>query len=65
MGDKAALLREQIRELTAQYFCEAFPQKDFIPGVSPVPVSGKVIDSDDISSGASWPDLSASVRLRW
>jgi CDP-6-deoxy-D-xylo-4-hexulose-3-dehydrase len=50
MGDKAALLREQIRELTAQYFCEAFPQKDFIPGVSPVPVSGKVIDSDDISS---------------
>lgn len=50
MGDKASQLREQIRELTAQYFSEAFPQKDFIPAVSAVPVAGKVIDSDDISS---------------
>jgi CDP-6-deoxy-D-xylo-4-hexulose-3-dehydrase len=50
MVDKAALLREQIRELTTQYFAEAFPQKGFIPDVSAVPVSGKVIDSDDMSS---------------
>ncbi len=50
MGDKAAQLREQIRALTAEYFSEAFPQRDFIPGVSSVPVSGKVIDSDDVSS---------------
>jgi len=50
MTDKAALLRNQIRELTAQYFAEAFPQKAFLPGASPVPVSGKVIDSGDISS---------------
>ena len=50
MVDKAALLREQIRQLTTQYFAEAFPQKGFIPDVSAVPVSGKVIDSDDMSS---------------
>jgi CDP-6-deoxy-D-xylo-4-hexulose-3-dehydrase len=50
MVDKAALLREQIHELTAAYFAEAFPQKEFIPGRSAVPVSGKVIDSGDISA---------------
>jgi len=50
MADKAALLREQIRELTARYFVEAFPEKEFIPGHSAVPVSGKVIDSGDISA---------------
>jgi len=50
MADKAAQLRDQIFELTAQYFAEAFPEKDFIPGNSTVPVSGKVIDSSDIIS---------------
>ncbi len=50
MAEKTALLREQIRELTAQYFAEAFPEKDFVPGFSSVPVSGKVIDSSDVSA---------------
>src|SRR5277367_894316 len=50
MVDKAALLRDQIHELTAKYFAEAFPEKEFIPASSAVPVSGKVIDSSDISS---------------
>jgi CDP-4-dehydro-6-deoxyglucose reductase, E1 len=50
MVDKAAQLREQIRELTKQYFAEAFPEKAFIPSFSSVPVSGKVIDSGDVSS---------------
>jgi CDP-6-deoxy-D-xylo-4-hexulose-3-dehydrase len=50
IDEKSALLRKQILELTAQYFAETNPQKNFHPGVSAVPVSGKVIDGDDISS---------------
>jgi CDP-6-deoxy-D-xylo-4-hexulose-3-dehydrase len=50
MNDKALALRKQILELTAQYHAEAFPPKDFVPGSSPVPVSGKVIDSGDIGA---------------
>ena len=50
MDEKSARLRKQILELTAQYFTEANPRRDFHPGVSAVPVSGKVIDGDDISS---------------
>ena len=50
MNEKAESLRNQILELTAQFHAEAFPQKDFIPGVSGVPVSGKVIGPEDICS---------------
>ncbi len=50
MTDKAAALRQQILELTAQYHAEAFPKKAFVPGTSGVQVSGKVIEADDICS---------------
>lgn len=50
MTEKAAALRQQILELTAQYHAEAFPEREFVPGTSPVPVSGKVIGADDICS---------------
>src|SRR5215469_5735811 len=50
MTDKAQQLRQQILELTAQYHAEAFPQRQFDPGASTVPVSGKVIGADDICS---------------
>ena len=50
MTDKAAALRQQILELTAQFHAEAFPPKEFVPGTSSVPVSGKVIGPDDICS---------------
>lgn len=50
MTGKAAQLRQQILELAAQYHKEAFPVPDFIPGQSAVPVSGKVIDGQDLSS---------------
>jgi len=50
IDEKSALLRKQILELTAQYVVEVNPRADFFPGVSAVPVSGKVIDGDDISS---------------
>jgi CDP-4-dehydro-6-deoxyglucose reductase, E1 len=50
MTEKAAALRQQILELTAQFHAEAFPRKEFVPGTSVVPVSGKVIGPDDICS---------------
>ena len=43
-------LRQQILDLTAQYCAEAFAPKEFEPGVTPVPVSGKVIDAADVSA---------------
>jgi CDP-6-deoxy-D-xylo-4-hexulose-3-dehydrase len=50
MTDKASRLRQQILDLAAQYFDQTSNSREFIPGVSPVPVSGKVIDGSDISS---------------
>ncbi len=50
MTDSAAELRQQILLLCAQYFQEAFPPTDFVPGQSTVPVSGKVIDAADLGS---------------
>jgi CDP-4-dehydro-6-deoxyglucose reductase, E1 len=50
MSDKAAELRRRILELTAEYHAAAFPAKEFEPGGSAVPVSGKVIGADDICS---------------
>ncbi|MDR3734409.1 MAG: lipopolysaccharide biosynthesis protein RfbH [Acidobacteriaceae bacterium] len=49
MTDKAAALRQQILDLTRQFHAEAFPPKTFSPG-SVVPVSGKVIDGDDVAA---------------
>jgi CDP-6-deoxy-D-xylo-4-hexulose-3-dehydrase len=43
-------LRKRILELTAEYSAEAFPPQEFKPGVSPVPVSGKMVDADDLGS---------------
>jgi CDP-6-deoxy-D-xylo-4-hexulose-3-dehydrase len=50
MTEKASELRKQILELTALYHAEAFPETVFEPGRSAVPVSGKVIDAEDIAS---------------
>ncbi len=50
MSERAEQLKQQILELTAQYHAEAFPQREFVPGVSAVPVSGKVIRADDMSA---------------
>ena len=48
--DELAALRAQIFELCAQYSREAHGPKPFVPGVSPVPVSGKVHDETDMIS---------------
>ena len=50
MIENATQLRQHILDLSAQYFAKAFPEAEFKPGQSPVPVSGKVIDGDDLSS---------------
>ncbi|GAC1360772.1 MAG: lipopolysaccharide biosynthesis protein RfbH [Acidobacteriaceae bacterium] len=50
MTERAEQLKQQILDLTAQYHAEAFPQREFIPGTSVVPVSGKVIRADDMSA---------------
>jgi CDP-4-dehydro-6-deoxyglucose reductase, E1 len=50
MSERAEQLRKQILKLTAEYHAEAFPAREFVPGTSVVPVSGKVITADDICS---------------
>ena len=50
MTTRAAELRQQILDLTAEYVAEAFPERAFIADQSAVPVSGKVIDAADIQN---------------
>ncbi|HVC46970.1 MAG TPA: lipopolysaccharide biosynthesis protein RfbH [Terracidiphilus sp.] len=50
MTNSAQRLRQQILDLTAEYVREAFPEQDFTPGQSRVPVSGKVIRAQDVAS---------------
>jgi CDP-6-deoxy-D-xylo-4-hexulose-3-dehydrase len=46
----AEQLRQEIRELTGEYYRLAFGKPAFVPGESPVPVSGRVFDAADIQS---------------
>src|SRR5215469_11970740 len=50
MTERASQLRKQILDLAAQYVAETSSSQEFIPGVTPVPVSGKVIDGADVSA---------------
>jgi len=50
MSERSDQLRTQILELVAEYSQEAFPQKQFVPGASPVPVAGRVFNSEDVRS---------------
>jgi CDP-6-deoxy-D-xylo-4-hexulose-3-dehydrase len=43
-------LKKEILDLMPCYFRRAFPEKLFIPGETPIPVSGKVFDEEDIAS---------------
>ncbi len=43
-------LRTAIQKLTNEYYQEAFPAKEFTPAISPVPVSGRVFDQNDLFS---------------
>lgn len=46
--DRKSELRSQILGLVAEYHQEAFPKKEFTPGSSAVPVSGKVFDATEL-----------------
>jgi len=48
MSTRASELRDQILDLAEEYFHEQFPQRDFVPGESAVPVSGKVLSGRDL-----------------
>jgi CDP-6-deoxy-D-xylo-4-hexulose-3-dehydrase len=50
MSERSEQLRQQILQLTAEFHAEAFASRDFVPGESAVPVSGKVIDAADMSA---------------
>ncbi|HNC07701.1 MAG TPA: lipopolysaccharide biosynthesis protein RfbH [Anaerolineales bacterium] len=50
MSTRADELRSQILALTAEYHASAFPKRDFTPGQTPVPVSGRVFDEHEIQS---------------
>src|ERR1700734_3283208 len=50
MSERSEQLRQEILKLTAEFQREAFATKDFVPGSSLVPVSGKVIDAADMSA---------------
>src|SRR5215467_9216215 len=46
----AAALRARILALAADYHDVAFAARDFVPGVTPVPVSGKVVGVPELSN---------------
>jgi CDP-4-dehydro-6-deoxyglucose reductase, E1 len=50
MFPSAEALRQQILNLVAEYHQVQFAQQEFIPGETPVPVSGKVFDAFDLQS---------------
>ena len=45
---EAQVIREKILELVAEYHAAAFPEKEFVPEQSSVPVSGKVFDAEEM-----------------
>jgi CDP-6-deoxy-D-xylo-4-hexulose-3-dehydrase len=46
--ERKAELRARILDLVTEYHDVAFAPKPFVPGESPVPVSGKVLDADEM-----------------
>ena len=48
MPDRAEAIRAQIRALVAEYHEAAFAERPFVPGESPVPVSGRVFGASDV-----------------
>lgn len=50
MTTNANQVRQNILALSAEFFSHSFPAQEFVPGQSPVPVSGKTLDADDLKS---------------
>lgn len=49
MDDELDLLRAQILQLTSQFAEKLLAPKTFMPGIDPIPVSGKVLTPEDFS----------------
>jgi CDP-6-deoxy-D-xylo-4-hexulose-3-dehydrase len=47
-ADRKEAIRVAMRKLTAEYFALTFPERPFVRGVSPVPVSGRVFDDREM-----------------
>jgi hypothetical protein len=47
---RAKELRRKILDLVADYYRANWPSLSFVPGQSPVPVSGKVFDEKDVQT---------------
>ncbi len=45
---RADELRDRIRGMVGEYYREAFPALVFVPGSSPVPISGRVFDEQEL-----------------
>jgi len=50
VNPKEKILRDRILALVGEYHAEAFARPPFLPGESPVPVSGRVFDAADMQS---------------
>jgi CDP-6-deoxy-D-xylo-4-hexulose-3-dehydrase len=48
MPDAVQMLREKILQLVAEYHASAHAMPPFVPGISPVPVAGRVYDAADM-----------------
>lgn len=48
MKDAKTVMKAKILGLVAQYYDVAFEQTPFVPGQTPIPVSGRVFDAQDI-----------------
>lgn len=48
--DGGTAARDRILGLVAQHVAEEFPERPFVPGVTPVPVSGKVFGAAEVSA---------------
>ena len=48
MTQRKEELRRQILDLVGEYCAEAFPPRGFVPGESPVPISGRVFDGAEM-----------------
>ncbi|MET0728832.1 MAG: lipopolysaccharide biosynthesis protein RfbH [Acidimicrobiales bacterium] len=50
MTAAASELRQRILGLAADFHAAAFPEREFIPGTTPVPVSGKVVGPPELTN---------------
>jgi CDP-6-deoxy-D-xylo-4-hexulose-3-dehydrase len=48
MGNRADDLRAEVLGLVREYHKAAFPEREFVPGQSPVPYAGRVFDAEEL-----------------